>query len=108
MVLLNTDSYSLLPELYDVFGEDNLIKFLDVFAGNTITVPGKKKFASAVQKIEIYSRLEVKKNKPTIKELADEYEVSEKYISNSYLEIKTLVENTNTVFLKEKNGTRGI
>lgn len=101
LVLLNTDSYSLLPELYDVFGEENLMKFLDIFAGNTIKVPSKKKFASAIQKIDIYNRLE-NKNKPTIISLAQEYEVSEEYIRLSHLEIKQLVENTSSVFLNKK------
>lgn len=101
LVLLSTDAYTLLPELYDIFGEENLIKFLDAFAGNTIKVPSKREFNKAIQKVEIYSRLEVKKNAPTIKELAQEYEVGVDYVRKSYLEIKEIVENTSKVFLSK-------
>jgi hypothetical protein len=99
LVLLKTDSYSLLPELYDVFGEENLMKFLDIFAGNTIKVPSKKEFSKAIQKIDIYNRLENKKNSTSALLLSQEYEVSVEYIRTSHLEIKKLVENTSSAFL---------
>ena len=45
---------SILPELYDIFGKDNLLKFLDIFAGTTVKVPPSKVLEDAIRDTFIY------------------------------------------------------
>ncbi len=100
LVLLNTDAYTFLPELLDLFGEDKLLKFLDVFSGTSIQVPSREKLGKSIRDVDIFCRLEYAKHKPTYKELSEEYEVSEKYIYLTYNRIKALMENTSEAFVK--------
>ena len=43
VLLVSSGDYTFLPELYDIFGRDTTIKFLDVFAGCKIEVPKVEK-----------------------------------------------------------------
>lgn len=100
MALLNTDQYSFLPELLDIFGEDKLVKFLDVFSGCSIEIPSREKLNRSIREIEIYNRLENSKNKPTHAKLASEYGVSEEYIRVVHNKVNSMLQNTNEVMIK--------
>jgi len=47
-----------LPELYEIFGEKRLFKFIQVFEGQTFTVPKMEDFEKMLINIEIWSELE--------------------------------------------------
>jgi len=38
-VLVASDEMQFFPEMLDIFGEKEVIKFLDIFAGQTLTIP---------------------------------------------------------------------
>ncbi len=99
MALLNTDQYSYLPELLDIFGEDKLLQFLDVFSGCKVEVPSRDKLNRSMREIEIYNRME-SKNKPTYAKIAQEYKVSEEYIRVVHNKVKSMLLNTNEVITK--------
>ena len=40
-VLVASDEMQFFPEMVDIFGDECVIKFLDIFAGQTITIPPK-------------------------------------------------------------------
>lgn len=81
LALVFSEEYSLLPELYEIFGQETLVKFLDLFSGAQITVPPRRVFEHAVRDVNIYVRMTDSRSKKrqdnTAARLADEYEISE-------------------------------
>ena len=57
LALLYSDEHSLVPDLYEVFGPEALIKFLDLFAGMTVKVPSRAKVIQAAREVELYSAM---------------------------------------------------
>lgn len=54
LVLMYRHSDSFLPEIYDVLGPEKFLKFLDIFAGATLTLPSFKDLSTAVRDVSIY------------------------------------------------------
>lgn len=100
LILLNDDAYSFLPEINDIFGEEAVLKFLDIFSGTTIKVPNNKKLNKSVLEVEIFSRIEYSKYEVSYKELAKEYSMREDTVERYYLKIKDLLKNYNHVVTK--------
>jgi hypothetical protein len=69
VALLRAGKDTLLPEIYDIFGKDKLLKFLDIFAGTTVVVPTKKVVEDSIRDTYIYLGME--KAKAQRKEMAD-------------------------------------
>lgn len=57
VALLEFGLESHLPELYDIFGEDDLLKFLDIFGGCTIKVPSRYEVRDVIRDVRIYLEL---------------------------------------------------
>lgn len=84
VALIRASRDSILPELYDIFGKERLLKFLDIFAGTTVKVPTKKVLEDAIRDTFIYLSLEKmkKSGKPkkimtdVVRDLADRYSMS--------------------------------
>ena len=95
VIMLYTDRFSLLPELYEVFGEEHLLRFLDVFAGTIIEVPPPEVLERAVRDVTIYMRM--KKSGPVgrgkvISALAEELLISEESVKQTYREVSKIIE----------------
>jgi hypothetical protein len=84
VVLIRCDKYSFLPELYDVFGGEATIKFLQIFAGCSFTVPKQDVIKQALQDVEIYRSVSRLPTKDTIEFLSQEYELPRKLILAAY------------------------
>lgn len=92
---MSCGSYTFLPELYDIFGREATIKFLDVFAGCKLRVPRLEKLEVLARDTSIYMRIEnvSDRQKPAvIKSLAEEYESSEDRIRSYYASTKVKLE----------------
>ena len=57
MVFLNATQNTLLPEIIEIFGIEMTMKFLDIFAGTTITIPSRKRFIDCVRDADIFMAL---------------------------------------------------
>lgn len=92
--LLRAGKNTLLPELYDIFGKECLLKFLDTFAGTTIQVPTKTVLEDAIRDTYIYltMRKEAKsgnrKKSDVVKELAERYDITTKYVLHIFKDMK--------------------
>ena len=95
VILLYTNRFSLLPEIYEIFGEKQLLKFLDVFAGTIIEVPPAEVIERAVRDVTIFIRMKKATDDnrgKVVKLLADELLVSEDFIRSTYKEVTKAVE----------------
>jgi Mor family transcriptional regulator len=57
LALMEAAGDTLLPELYDIFGKEVTIKFLERFEGTQITVPSGDILKAAARKAAIYAAL---------------------------------------------------
>ena len=94
MVLLSVAERTPLPELYEVFGQDKLVQFLDIFAGCTITVPPADIIANAVRDVDIYTSLERTgtDHTDTVDDLARKYEMKNDRIRSIYSRVDKLID----------------
>jgi len=93
--LLRAGKNTLLPELYDIFGKECLLKFLDTFAGTTIQVPTKKVLEDAIRDTYIYLTLtkDLKagntKKSDIVKELAERYDIAGRDVLSIFRDMKS-------------------
>ncbi len=97
VLLVSSGSYTFLPELYDIFGRDETIKFLEIFQGCSLSVPKAEKLEKLARDVSIYTRVE---RAPTsasrtviIRRLAEEYELLEDRIRTIYAKTKVKLED---------------
>ncbi len=96
VALVRASRDSILPELYDIFGKESLLKFLDIFAGTTVKVPTKKVLEDAIRDTYIYLSLEKmkKSGKPkkgmtdVVRDLADRYSMSMEDVWATYRDMQ--------------------
>jgi hypothetical protein len=94
--LIRDDRMSVLPVLYDIFGEDKLFEFLRLFGGVSILVPSIAEFEDAARDAVVYC--ELKKcskdtKEATVSFLADEYGISKSKVWEINEEMETIVED---------------
>lgn len=92
LVLLHNDEYSLLPDLYEVFGEKALLKFLDIFAGCELKVPAQEQLAVLVRNVDVYIKMRDIGGDATQAALAEYYDIDGSRVRQIYREIRDLVE----------------
>lgn len=110
-LLVSSGNYNFLPEVYDIFGREDTIKFIEIFAGCTIKVPKVDKLESLARKAEIYIRLS--QTSPSqfssvARVLAEEYNLTEDRVRTTYKETKKYFEKELgfSVIPKRKRATR--
>lgn len=94
-LLVSSGKYTFLPELYDIFGREATIKFLEIFAGCRIKVPRIERLEELARATAIYVRIEQvpERRKPSIIQiLAEEYEVTEDRIRSIHAKTKKHLE----------------
>jgi hypothetical protein len=107
IVLLHYSDHSILPELYEIFGEEAMIRFLDLFGGMTIKVPAHDELKKTIRDVNIYLRLKSSpKYTETVKELMNEYELDDKYVEQIGREVGAIVEQQREV-MRLIGGSRG-
>lgn len=72
-LLVTTDSTQFFPEMYEIFGRDAVVKFLDIFAGQTIRVPPREVIERHVQDATIW--VEVQRGERTLPQIAESHGV---------------------------------
>jgi len=91
-VLIYDYENTLLPDLIDVFGEEHLPKFLDIFAGTTFTVPTREQVSSVIRDVELY--LTLKAGKMTNEDVARKYGMTSSAVWKVYSKVRKIVEGT--------------
>ena len=94
-LLLSTGNYTFLPELYDVFGRETTIKFLEVFAGCRLSVPRVEQLEKLARDVAIYIRIDKASSDQQpiiIHTLAEEYELDETRVRAIYAKTKVKLE----------------
>jgi hypothetical protein len=57
VTLLEVASTTHLPEIYSIFGQENFLKFLDIFSGTTIKVPSRQILDDCMRDVGIFLKL---------------------------------------------------
>ena len=91
-VMLAWTRKTLISELFEVFGTEHLMRFLDLFAGTRIEVPSRDLILAALRDADIYVRLAA--HTDTVRGLATKYGVEEHRVADSYARVAALVEAT--------------
>ena len=68
-------SASMFPEMYEIFGRESVLKFLDIFAGQKISVPKAEEMSERIRDVNIW--VEMKKDPTNRIKLMDEYRISD-------------------------------
>jgi hypothetical protein len=103
-LLLKECEETLLPELISVFGESELLKFLDVFAGTTFEVPDRSIIVRLARDARIYVALT--KTDITYAELSSEYDLKEESLRKCYNRVESILKavGANVAGRKKKSG----
>lgn len=91
VLLVRSGNYTFLPELYDIFGREATIDFLEIFAGCKLAVPKVEKLEKLAKEAVIYIRIEQSPRRrrfAVVKSLAEEYNTTEDRINKIYLKAK--------------------
>lgn len=92
LVLLQTGQYTLFPEMLEIFGEEAVIKFLDIFGGITVRVPDRGVLERAVRDVDIYVTLARCDTPNVVGDLARKYDIDEGYVRELHTKVKGLQE----------------
>jgi len=95
VLLVASGKYTFLPEIYDIFGRDGTVRFLEIFAGCRIKVPKLERLEKLAQHAAIYIRLEkARKNQKAsvVHALALEYDLTESQIRKIHATTKKTLE----------------
>lgn len=100
--LLLDDDFTLLPEILDCVGEKNFFRFIDVFAGATVSIPPRENFVQKIRDTEIFIELKNCKSDDEISHkidlLSDRYEIHKKSVKSIYTKIKKRMDSYNESF----------
>lgn len=94
VLLVHSGRYELLPELYEVFGREKLLQFLEIFGGTTIKVPSEKDLIQAARDVAIYTRLHDAQpgHKDPVDDLCHEYDLCSDEVYTIYREMAQLMD----------------
>ena len=88
-VMLAWTRKTMISELYEVFGTEHFMRFLDLFAGTRIEVPSRDLILAALRDADIYARLAA--HKDTVRGLATKYGVAEHQVADACARVATIV-----------------
>lgn len=71
---------SLIPELFELLGEELAVEFIQVFSGAKLAVPNYRKVLNLRRNLEIYETLSAQPGDFAVQELAKKYKVTEVWI----------------------------
>lgn len=75
---------TLLPDLYEVLGEEHTLKLAMVFGGMKIAIPSMKELNDLKRNLDIFETLSYSQSLETVRLLADKYEVTEVWVRAVY------------------------
>jgi hypothetical protein len=80
---------TLIPELYEVFGNQHLMLFLDLFADTRFEVPSRDLILTALRDADIYATLAA--HKDSVRGLATKYGVAQHQVADAYARVAAIV-----------------
>lgn len=89
--LLDCCSETHIPELYEIFGREAFLKFLDVFSGATIVCPPRETLNRCIRNVGIYLRVEKAPDGSKarlIRDLATKYKLSQGAVIKIFCEME--------------------
>lgn len=95
VLLLYSDKYGFLPELYEILGKDKTFKLLDIFAGMTIKFPSLSEMERIAFEVKVYmklSRVSEDYRVSITQDLADEYDLTTESIRLIFDKTKRFIE----------------
>jgi len=93
LMLLSKFKDSYIPELYEVFGEQQIFRFLDIFAGTTIRVPRARDLQNAIRDSNVYVLMSGKDQAAAKDILMKRYSMSSAQVDEVYKEVKQVFVN---------------
>lgn len=75
LVLMHEDEFGLLPEVFQVFGEEAMIRFFDIFAGRTFSIPDRDVLARRMRDVRVW--IVMSQAPDSAPALAQEYGISQ-------------------------------
>ena len=91
VALLRISHTSVLPELYEVFGTETLLEFLDIFGGVTVEVPSREILENAIRDTFIFFQLDTcedSEKSDVEKDLSDRYGITKLQVKHIYQDMQ--------------------
>lgn len=88
-LILYTYQSSLVPEIFDLLGEEKAIEFLRIFGGLKIDVPKYQEITELARSLDIYETLNVIHTQETTFQLAERYKIPYQLVQNIYRSMKS-------------------
>ena len=90
-VLILQSNFDLLPELYEIFGKEDTLKFLSIFAGRVIRVPSKGEIDQSIRDVMIWVALSKNGAPDNVRALAVKYGVTKNEVIRIHGRVKELM-----------------
>lgn len=91
VILLAACSNTIFPELLEVFGLEDVTKFMDIFGGLTIRVPSRTFLKQAIRDVDIYKMMTDSFDKSAAaRYLSSKYDIDEAYVRDCFERVKEL------------------
>ncbi len=103
IIMVVTNEFSVFNELYEIFGPELFLKFLNIFAGTTFTIPDPSSLSRLVRDIDIYLTVKKKGLPGVVKELSMTHQMQEKDVRKICTRIDEIV-NTFQKAVKARRG----
>lgn len=78
-VFVATDELQFFPEMLEIFGTDSVVKFLDIFAGQTIVVPPRDVLEVKIRDVTMWLEFN-RQGETVIPSLARDHEMTESQV----------------------------
>lgn len=75
-VLVASDEMQFFPEMLEIFGEESVVQFLDIFAGQTIVVPPRDVLEAKIRDVTMWGSW-LRGGEAAIPKLSQEYNLTE-------------------------------
>lgn len=91
VILLSACSQTIFPELLEIFGPEQVVRFMDIFGGLTIKVPSRTFLQQATRDVDIYTMMT---NSPepeaAVDYLAIKYDMDPVYVRDCFSRVKEI------------------
>lgn len=90
-VLILQSNFDLLPEVYDIFGKEGTIKFLNIFAGRVIRIPTREEIDTAIRDVMLWVAVSKNGSVDSIRALSAKYGVTKNEVVRIHGRVKDLM-----------------
>lgn len=101
-VLFLNDRHTLLPELFDIFGSEETLHFLEVFGGKTFTVPSLSDVQRSLEHVAIWAAVSKNDSPLEIRRLARRYSIPVSEVKAAHRRVQDMFNEQEKRFFKAK------